>query len=106
MRAQFESFGIYLPEKIVTSEDLLTQMKNKPQFDLKRITGIKSRRYRSKEEDSLSLAIAAAKDCLNNSKYNASDLDIIIRTSISRLRGGSRKLVFEPPLSLMIKKEL
>ena len=63
-------------------------MKVAPLFDLEKLTGIKNRRYRSKEEDSFSIALAAAKDCLKNSSYKAADIDIIIYDSISKFKDG------------------
>lgn len=106
MKTRFESFGMYVPENIVTTDELLEKLKNKPEFDLKRITGIKTRRWRSESEDSFTIALAAARDCLNNSKYNAEDIDIIINSSITRFKGEGLTFMFDPPLSLYLKREL
>ena len=69
IRPRFESIGFYVPEKVVTTEELVSQMESKPMFDLERITKIKERRFRSESESSYSMALAAAKDCLKNIKH-------------------------------------
>ncbi|RZA25401.1 MAG: 3-oxoacyl-ACP synthase [Proteobacteria bacterium] len=82
-------------------------MANPPMFDLGAITGIKETRVANDDEDSLHLAIQAAKDCLKRSKYKPGDLDVVISCSISRyVDGPAHNNLFEPPLSLFIKNEL
>ena len=105
IRPRFESIGFYVPEKVVTTEELVSQMGNKPMFDLERITKIRERRFRSESECSYTLALAAAKDCLKNSKYDASDLDVIIFASISHYKEYPL-WVAEPAMSLFLKNEL
>ena len=78
IRPRFESIGFYVPEKAVTTKELIDQMKKKPLFDLERITSIRERRFRAESESSYTMALTAAKDCLKHSQYEASDLDIII----------------------------
>ncbi|MDJ0765353.1 MAG: 3-oxoacyl-[acyl-carrier-protein] synthase III C-terminal domain-containing protein [Myxococcota bacterium] len=102
---RFESLGVYLPEKIVTTQALIDQMEEKPLFDLEDLTGIRERRWRGDDEDSLSLAMCAAKKCLNVSQYKATDIDIIISCSITRFKGGLNYL-FEPALSKSLKSDL
>lgn len=101
---RFESIGVYLPEKVVTTQELIDQMKNKPQFDLEDLTGVRERRWRSDDEDSLTLAISAAEQCLENSKYKAKDLDVIISCSITRFKKTFFQL--EPAFSKDIKNAL
>jgi 3-oxoacyl-[acyl-carrier-protein] synthase III len=105
IKSQFESIGVYLPEKIVSTEELIARMENKPQFDLVNLTGIKNRRWRSESEDSYTLAVAAAKKCLEKSKYKAKDIDIIICSSITRYKGGLYYFL-EPPFSKFFKDAL
>ena len=103
--SKFESIGAYTPSKIVSTKELMGSLKNKSKLDLERITGIKNRRVRSEAEDSLSIALAAAKDCLKNSKYKAEDLDVIINTSITRFKDGNT-FYLDPPMSFYIQEEL
>jgi 3-oxoacyl-[acyl-carrier-protein] synthase-3 len=105
MRSQFESFGVYTPATIQSTLDLMNKLENKPELDLQRITGIKNRRHRADGEDSLTIALAAAKSCLKNSKYKAEDLDIIINTAITRFKGGLT-FYLDPPISFWLKREL
>jgi len=105
MMSRFESIGAYFPDKIVTTQELVDKLENRPEIDLERITGIKTRRMREQGEDSFTMALAAAKDCLRNSNYKAIDIDVIINTSITRFDGGL-KFVIDPPISLRLKKAL
>lgn len=107
MRSRFESLGAFFPEKVQTMSDRIASMTNQPTFDLQAITGIKETRVAAPEEDSLHLALQAAKDCLKRSSYKAEDLDIVISCSISRyIDGAVNNCIFEPPLSLLIKNEI
>jgi len=105
VRSRFESIGLYLPETSITTEALVDQMKVPLVFDLVGLTGIERRRKRSEQEDTVSIALAAARDCLSRSRYTAADLDVIVSCSISRLR-GAKHYFFEPAISLWIKNEL
>ncbi|MCG8535486.1 MAG: hypothetical protein MI808_10360 [Pseudomonadales bacterium] len=102
---RFESIGVYLPEKEVTTKELVDQMDTEPMFDLEKLTGIKSRRWRAENEDCHTLAMNAIERCLAASKYEAKDIDIIVCTSITRF-SGKDKFVLEPCLSSYLKKSL
>lgn len=102
---RFESMGVYLPEREVTTSELLENMETQPMFDLEKLTGIKSRRWRGEQEDCHSLALSAIERCLKNSRYQAEDIDVIICTSITRFKDGL-KFVLEPCLSSFLKKQL
>jgi 3-oxoacyl-[acyl-carrier-protein] synthase III len=104
-KSRFESIGVYFPEKVVSTGELIAQMQNKPQFDLESLTGIKNRRWRAEDEDSYTLAAEAVKRCLEKSKYNPSDIDVIICSSITHFKDGLNYLM-EPPLSKYIKDNL
>lgn len=103
-RVRFESIGVYLPEKVVTTQELIDQMTHKPQFDLEDLTGIHERRWRADDEDSHVLAMKAARNCLANSVYKPEDIDVIISCSITRFNKTFYQL--EPALSKGIKQEL
>jgi 3-oxoacyl-[acyl-carrier-protein] synthase III len=105
IKSKFESIGVYKPDNKVSTKDLIAPMEVVPQFDIEAITGIKNRLWKLEHEDSYSMAIDAAQDCLKNSKYKAEDLDIIISGSISRFIGQDKNY-YEPTLSLYIKREL
>ncbi len=103
--SRFESIGAYLPQKSVSTQELVSRMRFIPPFNLEAITGITHRRVCSENEDSFTLAIAAAQDCLNRSRYRAEDLDIIISTSISRFKGTS-ETDWDPSFAFQIAQKL
>ncbi len=104
-KSRIESIGLYLPERRVSTAELIGRMEKKPDFDLEQITGIAERRVRSAEEDSFALARKAAEDCLKHSSIRAEDLEIVIFTSITRFRDGLT-VHFEPTMSLQLKQAL
>lgn len=104
-RSRFESLGLTLPERRLTTHDLLASTAHRTGIDLERLTGIRERRVCAPGEDSFTLAVAAAKDCLEHSRYRAEELDMLVCTSISKYKGGLHHQ-FEPPLSLDIQRAI
>ncbi len=104
-RVRFESLGCYLPERSTTTADLMAQLKVEPVLDVERFTGIRSRHVRAEDEDTLTMSLAAARDCLSRSRYEASDLDVVISGAITRVRGHAQYYL-EPAMSLWIKDGL
>ena len=105
MKSRLESIGVYLPAQIQSTKELTSQVQYKSLLDVERLTGIANRRVRAETEDSLTLAVSAARECLKNSKYAPEDLDVIIYAGIFKVLGRS-KHVYEPAMSALIKKEL
>ncbi|MBN2159342.1 MAG: 3-oxoacyl-ACP synthase [Spirochaetes bacterium] len=103
-KSKFESIGAYTPEKIVTNEELLTGKDASILLALD-TAGIKKRRWRAQSEDSVKIAITAAGNCLKNSSYKASDLEVVIYSSITRFHGGLKHHL-EPAISLLAKNRL
>ena len=103
--SRFESLGLELPEKRLTTRELLESAAHHPHIDLEALTGIRERRVCSDGEDSFTLAVAAARDCLTHSRHQPEDIEMLISASISKYKGGLRQQ-FEPPLSLAIKREI
>lgn len=101
---RFESIGVYLPEKVVTTQELIDQMATAPQFDLEALTGIHTRRWRGQQEDSYTLARDAALKCLEKSQYQVSDLDMIVCCSITHFRGSFFQMI--PSFSKNLKTDL
>jgi len=102
---KIESIGVKLPEKKVTTSEITGQLKLLKPLKFELLTGIYSRRVCNDKEDSLTLAIDAANDCLNHSKYNPEDIEMIISCSISKYVNGLNHC-YEPPLSLIIKERI
>lgn len=103
--SKIESIGIKLPEKIVSTAEIIGKLKLSKPVHIERLTGISNRHFCNAAEDSLTLAVDAAHDCLKNSVYEAEDLEMIICCSISKYVNGLTH-VYEPALSLMIRQKL
>ncbi|MCB9562522.1 MAG: SRPBCC family protein [Kofleriaceae bacterium] len=103
--ARIESVGARLPAQVLTTAALMASTRHRTRIDLERLTGIRERRVCGPDEDTLTLAIDAARDCLARSRYVGADLDMVISTSISRHVGAATHR-FEPPLSLSIKEAI
>ncbi|MFE3329406.1 3-oxoacyl-ACP synthase III family protein [Streptomyces sp. NPDC059176] len=107
--SRLEAIGAYLPTTVMSTGELLDRLDKAPEFDLFKITGMTERRVADdaaeSPEDSLSMAVAAARDCLERSRYTAGEIDIVISCSISRTTDG-RRLQFEPSFAFRIAREL
>lgn len=103
-RTQIESLGVYLPERVLTTEELMRMCRHRPRLDLERITGIHERRV-ADGEYAADLAIKAAQRALRMSKYQAEDLDLIVCTSISKYN-REQEVDFEPSTSVRIRRAL
>ena len=105
LRARFESIGLRLPESRLSTDDLLARTRHRTHIQLERLTGIHERRVAVDGDDSLTLAVGAARDCLAHSRYDAGDLDMVISCSISKYRGRFDQQL-EPPLSMYVKNAI
>jgi 3-oxoacyl-[acyl-carrier-protein] synthase-3 len=103
--ARFDSIGLKLPERRLTTRALMESTRHHTTIDLERLTGIRERRVCSEGEDSLTLAVDAARDCLSRSRHAPADLEMLICASITRYVDGP-SYRFEPPLSLSIKEAI
>jgi 3-oxoacyl-[acyl-carrier-protein] synthase-3 len=104
-RARFESIGASLPQHRVTTEELMAATRHRTRIDLERLTGIHEHRVCGPSDSSLSLAIAAARDCLSHSRHTGADLDMVVNASITRYVDAKTHR-FEPPLSLSVKQAI
>lgn len=103
--SRFESVGAKLPDRVMTTRELMASTRHHTRIDLERLTGIREHRVCGPNDTSLSLAIAAARDCLSRSRYTGADLDMVISASITRYVDGTTHR-FEPPLSVPIKQAI
>jgi 3-oxoacyl-[acyl-carrier-protein] synthase-3 len=81
------------------------RMRHKADIDHEGLTGIHERRVAGDGEDSFTLALGAARDCLERSSRRPEDVDVLINASITKYTGGLSHR-FEPPLSLSLKEAL
>jgi 3-oxoacyl-[acyl-carrier-protein] synthase-3 len=104
-KCQIESIGVKIPEKRLNITELTGKLKIPCISKFALLTGISERRICSAGEDSFSLAIDAARNCLSYSKYRADELDMIINCSITKYKGGLSHL-YEPSFSTLIRNQL
>lgn len=102
---RFGSIGVGLPEKELSTQEILSRIKLPGKFKFELLTGIKSRKVCSSDQDSLSLAIEAARDCLANSPLEKQDIEMVISCSITKYRNGNDQ-TWEPAFSFLIKSAL
>ena len=79
-----ESFGVFLPEREVTTAEVVKGCRRRVLIPLERLTGIRSRRMAGESEFSVDLARNAVIRCLAASRYGAADIDLIIAANISK----------------------
>lgn len=103
--SRIESIGVKLPVMKVSSLSITDSMNVIPSIKLELISGIKERRFCSGEEDTLSLALDAAYDCLSYSSYNSKDIEMIIFCGISKL-DHNLTYYYEPSISSIIAREI
>jgi 3-oxoacyl-[acyl-carrier-protein] synthase-3 len=101
-RCQIESIGVKIPGKVLTTLDLVDKLKIPCVKKFGLLTGISERKVCSSGEDSFSLAVDAARNCLSFSKYRADEIDMIINCSITKYKDGLSHL-YEPTFSTLIK---
>lgn len=87
-RARLASAGRYLPSTVLTSEALMATTKYETNVDLERLMGIRERRVAAADEDSFTLSVGAAQDCLARSGRTAESLEVVISCSITKFRDG------------------
>jgi 3-oxoacyl-[acyl-carrier-protein] synthase-3 len=90
-----------LPAGRLTTADLMASTRHRTRIDLERLTGIHERRVSVGDEDSFTLAIGAARDCLARSSYCAEELDVVVSCSITKYRDGLVQRL-EPPMSVAV----
>ena len=80
--AAFRSIGAYVPEKILTNEELSHMVDTSDEWITKR-TGIKERHIASQNEFTSDLGVEAAQKALERSGIDKSQIDMVITATIS-----------------------
>ena len=104
-RAGSPRIGASVPERRLSTDELMASTKHRTDIELERLTGIRERHIVGEGEDSYTLALGAARDALAHADCAAEDLDMLIVSSISRHVGGLRTQL-EPPVSVSLKEAL
>jgi 3-oxoacyl-[acyl-carrier-protein] synthase-3 len=77
LRAQVAGCGAYLPERVLTNDELAARLDTSDEW-IRQRTGIGERRIAAEGELTSDLAIAAARRALQRAGMNGSDLDLIV----------------------------
>jgi 3-oxoacyl-[acyl-carrier-protein] synthase III len=99
-----ESLGVYLPARVVSTEEVLRGCKVNLRFPLERVTGIEYRHVAGENEFSVELAHQAILDCLSRSTHAPEDIDLIISCDTSHSTGFLRHST-EPATALKLKHD-
>ena len=103
--SRFVGIGASVPQRRLSTDELMASTKHRTHIELERLTGIRERHVVGEGEDSYTLALAAARDALAHADCAAEDLDVLIVSSISHYSGGLR-MQLEPPMSVSLKEAL
>lgn len=82
IRSEIIGTGHYLPENVVTNDDLAKIVETSDEWIIER-TGIKSRRIVAEGELTSDLCINASKMAIKNAKISAEDIDLVIVATVS-----------------------
>jgi 3-oxoacyl-[acyl-carrier-protein] synthase-3 len=80
--AHIVGWGKYVPEKVVTNDDIAKFMDTSDEW-IKSRTGISERRHADKHETTASMAIAAARLALDRARIAPSTVDLVIVATLS-----------------------
>ncbi len=94
--AVVESIGVYLPEQVLTTDEVMKGCRKSVDFPLARLTGIRSRRVVGPDEFSLVLAEKAVTECLKRSARLPGEINMVICCNISRCDGPMFQFSLEP----------
>ena len=104
-----ESLGVYLPEEIASTRDVIAGCEKispyRRRASVKRVeqfTAIKHRRVAEETESASEMASKAVVKCLAVSRYEPSDVDLLLYCSISRYEAQNH-YVSEPGISVVLK---
>lgn len=86
------AFGAYLPNRVVTSAELGSRLGCTPEW-IRDVSGIEERRYAADDESVASMAVAAAKQCLERAGKSVAEIGMLLVSS------GSSERRFPGPAS-------
>jgi len=80
--AAFRSIGAYVPERVLTNEDLEKMVDTTDEWITKR-TGIKERHIAREDESTSDMAANAAKIAIKRAKLEPSDIDLVVFATVT-----------------------
>jgi len=105
-QARIESVGVCVPVRRTRSRTVGGADGCGGPVDVEQLSGIGERRECVDGEDSRSLAIAAATDCLEQSAVAAEDLEVLMFCGISKTDGSCRLYRGAPTLAAIVAAEI
>lgn len=81
-RAYISAVGMYVPDRIVTNQDLAERVDTSDEWIIER-TGIRQRRVVENGECNSDLSAKAILDCLTQTKWGPNDIDLIIVPTVT-----------------------
>ncbi len=81
-RAYISAVGMYVPEKVVTNDDLARKVDTSDEWIHDR-TGIRERRYVENGQCNSDLSVKAIEDCLASGRCGPEDIDLIIVPTVT-----------------------
>ncbi|MGC4813255.1 3-oxoacyl-[acyl-carrier-protein] synthase III C-terminal domain-containing protein [Micromonospora sp. DT228] len=100
-----DSIGVALPDRVMTTREVLDGCRRRLALPLEQTTGIVSRRVAGDVEYALDLATRAAEDCVSRSSIGPADVDLLISASISRVDSPDRS-TYEPSAATQLRHRL
>ncbi|MGC4747329.1 3-oxoacyl-[acyl-carrier-protein] synthase III C-terminal domain-containing protein [Micromonospora sp. DT201] len=100
-----DSIGVALPDRVMTTREVLDGCRSRLELPLEQTTGIVSRRVAGDVEYALDLATRAAEDCISRSSIGLGDVDLLISASISRVDSPDRS-TYEPAAATGLRHRL
>ena len=91
-----ESLGVYLPPRVVSTRETLARCRKKVWFPIEELTGIRSVHMAGDDEFAIDLAKRAVADCLERSRVQPEEIDLLISCNISHCDGPGFRYTFEP----------
>ncbi len=83
MKAEITAFGTYVPDKVVTNQDIEKMVDTNNEWIIQR-TGIHERRFRAENEYTIDMAEKAVKALLEKYQTSIEDVDFIIVATVSQ----------------------
>ena len=80
--SQILSVGGYRPKRLVPNSEIVEKIDSTDEWIVQR-TGIESRRYASKDESLVDMAVAASEQAIKRAKLTSADIDTVIVASIT-----------------------
>lgn len=102
-----ESLGVYLPSEIASTRDVIagcskiSRLQRSSATRIEKILGIKRRRLAADTEPASEMAMKAIQNCIEASRCQPSEIDLLLYCSISRY-SAPKIYVSEPAISLAL----